>query len=255
MSTDPSLISEQEATQDSYHSPQPAQNNRIKQVILTLLALLAFGTVGAGAYYLGYDSGKNETGSTQPTPSASGNNQNGACTEDTKICPDGTTVGRVPPNCEFAQCPAPTPSSQAETTDWETYTIADAGITFSAPSDLEVTFNTQRNSNTGAAYSATLYVQKGMPTADYYQLYGTYQWGPDYSNQSLQALKADLEPTTVKDTTISGYPAVEGQIKGERNRFVTYIRTDKGLLSLFTAEATQENKRLTDSIIKTFKIE
>ena len=27
------------------------------------------------------------------------------CHEDAKICPDGTSVARVPPSCEFAQCP------------------------------------------------------------------------------------------------------------------------------------------------------
>jgi len=30
-----------------------------------------------------------------------------ACTEEAKICPDGTAVGRVAPQCEFASCPAP----------------------------------------------------------------------------------------------------------------------------------------------------
>jgi hypothetical protein len=28
-----------------------------------------------------------------------------ACTMDAKECPDGTYVGRVAPNCEFAPCP------------------------------------------------------------------------------------------------------------------------------------------------------
>jgi len=28
-----------------------------------------------------------------------------ACTADAKLCPDGSAVGRVPPNCEFAPCP------------------------------------------------------------------------------------------------------------------------------------------------------
>lgn len=28
-----------------------------------------------------------------------------ACTEEAKICPDGSAVGRVPPSCEFAPCP------------------------------------------------------------------------------------------------------------------------------------------------------
>lgn len=28
-----------------------------------------------------------------------------ACTEEAKICPDGSAVGRTGPNCEFAKCP------------------------------------------------------------------------------------------------------------------------------------------------------
>ncbi len=28
-----------------------------------------------------------------------------ACTEEAKICPDGSAVGRIGPNCEFADCP------------------------------------------------------------------------------------------------------------------------------------------------------
>lgn len=27
-----------------------------------------------------------------------------ACTEEAKICPDGSAVGRIGPNCEFAPC-------------------------------------------------------------------------------------------------------------------------------------------------------
>lgn len=30
------------------------------------------------------------------------------CTLEAKICPDGSTVGRVGPNCEFAPCPIET---------------------------------------------------------------------------------------------------------------------------------------------------
>ena len=33
-------------------------------------------------------------------------NQPQACTQEAKICPDGTAVGRTGPNCEFAQCPS-----------------------------------------------------------------------------------------------------------------------------------------------------
>lgn len=32
-------------------------------------------------------------------------NVNLACTEEAKLCPDGSAVGRTGPNCEFAPCP------------------------------------------------------------------------------------------------------------------------------------------------------
>ena len=32
-----------------------------------------------------------------------------ACTQEAKLCPDGSYVGRTGPNCEFAPCPEPTP--------------------------------------------------------------------------------------------------------------------------------------------------
>jgi hypothetical protein len=31
----------------------------------------------------------------------------GECTDETKICGDGTPVGRVGPDCDFAACPGP----------------------------------------------------------------------------------------------------------------------------------------------------
>jgi len=32
-----------------------------------------------------------------------------ACAEEARICPDGSSVGRIGPNCEFAKCPATSP--------------------------------------------------------------------------------------------------------------------------------------------------
>lgn len=52
-----------------------------------------------------------------------------ACTRDAKVCPDGTTVGRTGPACEFAPCPGddaspagprPVPPGQACTKDAKT---------------------------------------------------------------------------------------------------------------------------------------
>lgn len=40
------------------------------------------------------------------TPSPSETNEGTICTMDAKICPDGSSVGRSGPNCEFAACPS-----------------------------------------------------------------------------------------------------------------------------------------------------
>lgn len=46
---------------------------------------------------------------TEPTPISTPTPTPGTrCTLEAKICPDGSSVGRVPPNCDFAPCPSPT---------------------------------------------------------------------------------------------------------------------------------------------------
>ena len=39
------------------------------------------------------------------------NGETVVCTMDAKMCPDGSYVGRVAPNCQFAACPASTSTS------------------------------------------------------------------------------------------------------------------------------------------------
>lgn len=56
------------------------------------------------------------------------------CTKDAKLCPDGTSVGRVGPTCEFAPCPTPYEStSSAETANWKIYIDTYSGIEFKYP--------------------------------------------------------------------------------------------------------------------------
>ena len=54
-----------------------------------LVSLVLFGCPGIG-------------GNPNPTP------PQGACTMDAMMCPDGSYVGRVPPDCDFAPCPPAT---------------------------------------------------------------------------------------------------------------------------------------------------
>lgn len=42
--------------------------------------------------------------------------ETGFCTMEAKLCPDGSSVGRVPPACEFAPCPESAVQPSPETT-------------------------------------------------------------------------------------------------------------------------------------------
>lgn len=42
------------------------------------------------------------------------------CTQEAMLCPDGSYVGRVPPTCEFAQCPIPEDAVMEDGTIMET---------------------------------------------------------------------------------------------------------------------------------------
>jgi len=56
-----------------------------------------------------------------------------ACTEEAKICPDGSAVGRMGPNCEFAPCP--TQAIADETANWKTYSNEEYNFEFEYPSN------------------------------------------------------------------------------------------------------------------------
>ncbi len=70
--------------------------NKLTILIVTVLILAA----GIGGYFI-FQKPAFPQPVQQPTPKG--------CPEDAKVCPDGTVVGRVPPDCEFEPCPAISP--------------------------------------------------------------------------------------------------------------------------------------------------
>lgn len=67
-------------------------------VLLPLLIIIAaLAILGATSYLLVTHQSDSKL--------ATNNQNNRACTEEAKICPDGSAVGRLPPNCEFKACP------------------------------------------------------------------------------------------------------------------------------------------------------
>lgn len=60
-----------------------------------------------------------------------------ACTLDVKICPDGTSVGRIAPNCEYGVCPVAV-ATPDPAVNWKTYTNVKYNFSFKYPSDWEI---------------------------------------------------------------------------------------------------------------------
>ncbi len=64
-----------------------------------------------------------------------------ACTQEAKLCPDGSSVGRTGPNCEFAACPTPVASTTVDISNWQTYRNDKYGFKVKYPSDWIVKEN------------------------------------------------------------------------------------------------------------------
>lgn len=138
---------------------------------------------------------------------------------------------------------------QFEELNWEHYEFPEVGLSFSAPFEMAVTGQMVDNE------TFTLLVERGaFPDEDYYQLYGLYNLTGTLGIDE-EGLKRELVESSIKEAEISGYKAISGQYKGERNRLVTYIISEKGLFNLATSQPTESNGLLTDVILSTFVLE
>lgn len=113
--------------------PDSPKISRVKMVILGICGIVVIISF-AGAYFLGKSS-NNE--SLSPTPSEK------ACTQEAMICPDGSSVGRSGPNCEFEKCPNVTPTPKVNSSLDKTYTSSEHKFQVDYSSDLKMeTYNT-----------------------------------------------------------------------------------------------------------------
>lgn len=109
--------------------PEENQNGTKKWILLFLLVLIILIPLGMFLFFR-YTNNNSENITASPTPE-----EEVACTLDAKICPDGSTVGRQGPNCEFTPCPSSTQSAKMETFTSEKFSdLGIKGYTISYPS-------------------------------------------------------------------------------------------------------------------------
>jgi len=89
-------------------------------MIIVVAAVLIFGGVFAYQYFA-----IQKENNQQQNPTA--------CTEEAKVCPDGSSVGRTGPNCEFTECPD-------QTAGWKTYKNEEYGFEFKYPKNMSVVY-------------------------------------------------------------------------------------------------------------------
>ncbi len=68
-----------------------------------------------------------------------------ACPTDAKVCPDGTTVGRIGAHCEFGKCPVPSisPVSADPTANWKIYSNTLSNFSLKYPRDWGVGYESE----------------------------------------------------------------------------------------------------------------
>lgn len=138
------------------------------------------------------------------------------------------------------------------TASWKTYTFQPIQLSLKVPPELVVHIEEPNPGNDFTAYIQNYPYNLPFPKENAYQLYIIWQKTP-ITQIEFQQLKDDLNVNSIEDTIITSYPAIKGQVKGERNRFVVYILKENTTISLFTSEPTEVNRKLTDQILSTFK--
>ncbi|MDP3988377.1 MAG: hypothetical protein Q8P80_04515 [Candidatus Levybacteria bacterium] len=101
--------------QPSVQPPPPSQKSNKRTIKITII-FIAISTLAAfliGGFVLGSKNKNN--------PPAGGPK---ACTQEAKLCPDGSYVSRTGPNCEFSTCPKSSTIDENQTTEtpnWKRY--------------------------------------------------------------------------------------------------------------------------------------
>lgn len=109
-----------------------------KSYFFVLLAIITVSAITAAVFFQLGRKQYSPSSPTSPTPTST--TQPAACTQEAKLCPDGSAVGRTGPNCEFAPCPLTTVTPVPTTKPgWTTYKNTELGFEISFPDKYKTT--------------------------------------------------------------------------------------------------------------------
>jgi hypothetical protein len=234
----------QDSVNDQSHvsiSSQPRSSSKLF-LILGVLVLLVL--TGVGSYLVGQ---KNAQPPTNVFPAPSGK----ACTQEAKLCPDGSSVGRVGPNCEFAACP-----TSDITANWKTYTDdkynftvkypptwhqelhtfdGGYGISFADPDPFVNTINISVISN-----------PKKLSALEYFKTEAFKGDLPEWKNDKIPTQKVDLEG--IDGVKIDGFMAGSGP-KGS----TAFISKGTNIIEIGAQNPSEAGTKMFNQMLSTFK--
>jgi len=181
-----------------------------------------------------------------------------ACTMEAKICPDGSAVGRIGPNCDFVPCP--TTQTTGQILGWNTY--KNFGIEFQYPKDWgtpqeSISSLGQEsigfNFNSSNTQSFSVYTQQdlnpqtgGIENETFDQMISRF-----VSNDKYIYLVKDISTNGVNGKELFYNSAVTGKPYHSE----VYFPFNNGFYLSFGADLASVPQDVFDKIISTFKLD
>lgn len=223
-------------------NPPPTTKSKGSKILAISIGFLVLSLIVAGAYFLGTKTIGQKT-----------------CTLEAKVCADGSSVGRVGPNCEFAACPTATPDPTAS---WTEYVNNIYGVSFRYPPGTKVLKCGGEPSNSPETFSGTA---DGTETSCVFLA--------NAQNSLLGGISADFSNEKNPNQTLFDYmkidknSVVEKDVKGRTGYEIVIEATDQHLrykelvielsptttVSFIGDYDSEENINRTDQIFSTLK--
>jgi len=219
-----------------------------------IIAIVAIVAIGGGAYYFFTEKAEEQV----------------VCTKEAKMCSDGSSVGRIGPDCEFAPCPVASTDETADT-DWKTYQNDTYGFELKYPS-LWVVRDGNKDYKTEGLNNFYQFCSKIITTPDEPLGYndnfvgrceGGFLriniWKPTTEMKIISNYFSTLKLDKENKITIGDKPASEfiysglSQISGGVHTWHLFVVQTNDYIYSINGDSCMDNKTECNQIVSTFK--